>query len=336
MAVTQKIEPKSPHLSDNILQPFLQPTFDPAAYLNGTLPPLSTTPTTLRNQNNTAAPLNELSAQTQTLLSQLNAQTTRLSTTLTQLTDDIIRSGSRLAYEVDLLKGEATSLTDALKTNLHHDIQLLAPGPSNQTPQNTSTTKTTTDITATQNAPEQQQPDPQQSNSQPTHLHRLTTLTTARRNLQEVIHLFGIATSWPLSPAEQSSTSNSIITISPPTHESETEKRARETKATEFKNRVREEITELVGQRDLARAKERVGELRVLLGVWEGTGEEKVRRGFVEGLGRVVEETEGKGDSVAEGQGAEKVGGPSEAAAGQSGYGFMRGLRKLGDGVYLD
>src|ERR1044072_5480174 len=90
------------HVSDAALAPFLQPDFDPTNYLNDTLPSLSLSSVSSRPlKQGKSASLADLSSQTQDLLSQLNAHTTRLSTVLTQLTDDILRSGGRLAYEVE-------------------------------------------------------------------------------------------------------------------------------------------------------------------------------------------------------------------------------------------
>ncbi|GAB7358707.1 hypothetical protein MBLNU230_g3936t1 [Neophaeotheca triangularis] len=346
MAMTSKVEPKSSHLSDSLLQSFLQQEFDPAAYLNTTLPSLSTPSTARSTHNNSAVPLSDLSTQTQTLLSQLNAQTARLSTTLTQLTDDIIRSGSRLAYEVDLLKGEASGLTDALNDGLRQDIELLASNPKSHVDSATIPSA----IEEANGKPTNDDPpttDPAQAEL--TQLDRLRTLTEARERLDSVIQLFGRAMAWPLSPSEQASLGSSFISVSAPTGESEAELRTRETKAKEFTEKERGEINELIGNgsdaKGLQEAAERVEELRSLLAVWEGTAEEKARRGFVEGLARMVEEKE---RAVAEkgiaGRGQRAVGervpgmryGTQDAGVGQSGYGFMRGLRKLGDGVYLD
>lgn len=98
----------------SILEPFLHPgAFDAAEHLNSTLNPKLS--------------LSELSSQTQNLLSQLNAQTSRLTAVLTQLTDDILRSGARLAYEVDLLRGEAIGLSEALNEGLQDDIAHFVP-----------------------------------------------------------------------------------------------------------------------------------------------------------------------------------------------------------------
>ncbi|KAA6414534.1 MAG: hypothetical protein FRX48_01283 [Lasallia pustulata] len=118
-------KPKSTHVADSILQPFLSPTFDPTAYLNATLPPLALSATA--KQSPQALSLSELAAQTQTHISQLSAQTSRLSDILTHLADDILRSGSRLAYEVERLRGEAISLTEALTESLREDITKFVP-----------------------------------------------------------------------------------------------------------------------------------------------------------------------------------------------------------------
>lgn len=142
-----KIDPKSAHTSDPFLQSFLNPAFDAAEYLNGTLPALlgssSSLSSSLRSSSalsssSTGAaaaaaavlPLAELSTEVQTLLTQLNAHTTRLTGTLSQLTDDILRSGSRLAYEVELLRGEAIGLSEALAEEgpLRADLERFAPG----------------------------------------------------------------------------------------------------------------------------------------------------------------------------------------------------------------
>ncbi|KAJ4306921.1 hypothetical protein N0V88_000293 [Collariella sp. IMI 366227] len=123
-------QPQSPHVADPFLQDFLNPSFDAASYLNATLPPLQTSTRTSGSQNASlgAVPLAELSIQTQSVLSQLNAHTTRLTNTLTELTNDILRSGGRLAYEVELLRGETLGLAETLTEGLEDDIAKFVPG----------------------------------------------------------------------------------------------------------------------------------------------------------------------------------------------------------------
>ena len=122
---------RSSYVSDSNIQAFLQKEFDPADYLNSALPSLSTSSSARNGQLGRSVPLPELSAQLQTLLSQLNAQTSRLSTALTQLTDEILRSGGRLAYEVEVLRGETIGLTDSLENGLKKDIELFG-SPKNE------------------------------------------------------------------------------------------------------------------------------------------------------------------------------------------------------------
>jgi len=105
--------------SSKVLAPFLEPRFDPADFLNSALPSWSTSGSTTS--------LAEISTQTQTLVSQLNAQLTRLMSSLTQLTDDILRSGGRLAYEVEMLRGDTTSLADVLVDGLRDEIEKFLP-----------------------------------------------------------------------------------------------------------------------------------------------------------------------------------------------------------------
>src|SRR5579871_3491772 len=118
---------KPSQLLDDSLRPFIQSTFDPADFLNSALPPLHLAiHSTLSRQTN-AVSLADLSSQTQSLLSQLNAQATRLTNVLTQLTDEILRSGGRLAYEVDVLRGETINLSETINDTLIPDIKLFLP-----------------------------------------------------------------------------------------------------------------------------------------------------------------------------------------------------------------
>jgi hypothetical protein len=326
MAITTT-KPKSSHTSDQLVQPFLQPDFDPATYLNTTLPSLSLSNTRSTNSNNSAVALPELSIQTQALLSQLNAQTNRLSNSLTQLTDEIIRSGARLAYEVEVLRGETTGLTDSLENGLKKDIELLAP------PKQTNEQAEDT------------------SQSEPEYLQSLRTLSTLRARLDSVIQVFGAATAWPVAPSEVSSggVASSFISVSAP--EATEENRNREAKAKEYTEALRTEISTLLSSNDVAgleAAAERVEELRVLAEVWKGTAEEKARTRVVEGLVRMMEE---KQKVVGGGRRAGGAGpdgrrqperavdmryGDLETKGAEGGYGFLQNLRNFKDGMYLD
>ncbi|KAM0697945.1 hypothetical protein Q7P36_002799 [Cladosporium allicinum] len=325
MAITT-IKPKSSHTSDQLVQPFLQSDFDPATYLNTTLPSLSLSNTRSTN-NSSAVALPELSIQTQALLSQLNAQTNRLSNSLTQLTDEIIRSGARLAYEVEVLRGETTGLTDVLENGLKKDVELLAPpAPAKQE----SDKQTESDTTS--------QPEPE-------YLQNLRTLSTLRARLDSVIQVFGAATAWPIAPSEVSTgVASSFISVSAP--EATEENRNREAKAKEYTESLRAEINTLLSTNDVAgleAAAERVEELRVLAEVWKGTAEEKARTKVVEGLVRMMEERQKviAGGRRAEGRrqperAVDMRYGDLEAKGAEGGYGFLQNLRNFKDGMYLD
>jgi hypothetical protein len=331
MAVTTsvpnaRVTPKSSHVSDQLVQPFLQPDFDPATYLNSTLPSLSLSNT--RPTNGNAVPLPELSIQTQALLSQLNAQTTRLSNSLTQLTDEIIRSGGRLAYEVEVLSGETTGLTDSLDNGLKKDIELLAPAKvANKEATQTDTASADTNT------------------SEPEYLQNLRTLSTLRSRLDSVIQVFGATTAWPIAPSEVASGASSFISVSGP--EATEENRNREAKAKEYTDSVRAEINTLLSSNDIAgleAAAERVEELRSLAEVWKGTAEEKARTKFVESLVKTMEDKQRAMGRTEDGKrqperAVDMRYGDLDgrgAGAGEGGYGFLQNLRNFKDGMYLD
>lgn len=313
--------PKSSHVSDQLVQPFLQPDFDPATYLNSTLPSLSLSNS--RTTNGNAVPLPELSVQTQALLSQLNAQITRLSNSLTQLTDEIIRSGGRLSYEVEVLRGETTGLTDSLDNGLKKDIELLAPA-----------RQASEDVGPTDTASTTQEPE---------YLQNLRTLSTLRARLDSVIQVFGAATAWPVAPSEVASGASSFISVSGP--EATEENRNREAKAKEYTDILRADINTLLSSDDAAgleAASERVEELRLLAEVWKGTAEEKARTKIVESLVKTMEDRQKAMGRRADGRRQPeravdmRYGDLDGRGAGEGGYGFLQNLRNLKDGMYLD
>lgn len=343
MAVTStrsplvKVEAKTVQVSDSSVQPFLQPDFDPAEYLNSTLPTLSTTAT--KSPRSVALP--ELSSQLQTLLNHLNAQTSRLSHSLTQLTDEIIRSGSRLAYEVELLKGETISLTDAFQNDLKKDIERFAPdrakeGEAHTSDEQAATKEESADANTTKQAPE------------PEFLERLRSLNTVRSRLDSVIKTFGTAMQWPLAPSELSLAS-SLISVSAPDNSND-DNRSREEKGKEYMEKLRSEVTELLaaGVQGLEAANSRVAELRVLADVWKGTAEEKARIKLVDSLQKLVDDrqkTLGRSDAAGRKAGVSpargmdyRYGGADlgRVPEGGGGYGFLQNLRNLKNEVYLD
>lgn len=279
---------KSAHVSDPALQPFLQPTFDPADYLNATLPSLSLSSVSRPLKQGTSASLADLSSQTQDLLSQLNAHTTRLSTILTQLTDDILRSGGRLAYEVEVLRGETIGLTETLTEGLKGDVEKFLPSGISlqlEEPSSPSAGEGTQSTAETKTAESSQ-------DTTPSYIFELRTLSTIRTRLESVIKIFGEAMHWTLPPSEVSLTS-SLISVSGPDPSSDTQ--ALEKRGKEFASSLRSEISDLITGSDdtqtgVEAATVRIQALRNLAGIWKGTAEEKARFKFVDGLVKLAEE----------------------------------------------
>lgn len=282
--------PKSSHVADPALAPFLQSSFDPAEYLNGTLPSLSLSG---RPAKGTSASLADLSSQTQNLLSQLNAQTTRLSAILTQLTDDILRSGGRLAYEVEVLRGETVGLTEALKDGLKEDITKFVPGGLALAAVQSDSPAEERDISGpetSQDAPAQPPPQAAATTATPDYIASLQTLTTVRTRLETVIKVFGEAMHWTIPPSDIS-LGSSLISVSAP--EPGSDNASLEQRGKEFASALRSEIADLIvgdPEQGPAKAEARIQALRDLAVVWKGTAEEKARGKFVEGLVKVAEE----------------------------------------------
>ena len=112
------------------------------------------------------------------------------------------------------------------------------------------------------------------------------------------------------------------------------------------------------GPEGVLAAEKRVGELKELCGVWRGTGEEKVRLKFVEGLSRLVGERrreeelrgtlgpKGEDHGVEEGSAGGEMGGGKGREGGdagkggegerEKGKGIFGGLRRLREEIYLE
>jgi hypothetical protein len=325
---------KSQHVSDAALEPFLMPSFDPADFLNATLPPLSVSTTSSQPLRHAPIPLAELSTQTQTLLSHLGAHTTRLSNALTQLTDEILRSSSRLAYEVEVLRGETLGLSEMLADNLKDDVEKFVPKgvsatvaehTSPLTRQRKSSTPRPDTPKATSSATLEETSEP----SLPPYITQLRTLSLVKNRLESVIKVFGDAMDWTLPPSEVSIAS-SFISVSAP--EPGSESHSREEKGQEVSKKLRDEIAGLLlhtmdGEDGLKSATQRVEELRDLATVWKGTAEEKARGKFVDGLAKMVEdrrkELERQGDAA----------GMRESSPARPANGLRKQTERLGRGV---
>ncbi|KAI5925927.1 hypothetical protein F4810DRAFT_656736 [Camillea tinctor] len=348
----QPIQPKSPHVADPFLQSFLAPSFDPAEYLNTSLPPLQS-PATPRSHDG-AVPLADLSTQAQSHLSQLNAHITRLTSTLTQLTDDILRSGSRLAYEVELLRGETLSLSEALSDGLHGDIVKFVPDGIREQTESKSSTQRRGSVATPQPAPANAEATAQPGNtSDPPYISQLQTLTLVRTRLDSVVKTFGDAMEFVFPPSELS-VSSSFLSVSAP--DPGAEAHSTEEKGQQVLKQFRDEISDLLTKsadpvEGIEKAAHRIEELKELTVVWKGTAEEKGRTKFIDSLAKMVEdrhkelmrEMEQNGRRDARGGDAES--GPSRRTANipdtnanveskpLSGYGIMSQLQRLRTGL---
>lgn len=305
---TPSAAPKSAYVSDSTLQPFLQPTFDPADYLNATLPSLSLSSVSSRplKQGNSVS-LAELSSQTQDLLSQLNAHTTRLSTILTQLTDDILRSGGRLAYEVEVLRGETIGLTETLAEGLKGDVDKFLPGGISLETLQQPSDEVTSPTSESRNAPDastEEKKEAQEGTKDPEYISQLRTLTLIRTRLETIIKIFGEAMHWTLPPSEISLTS-SLISVSAPSTDTSSNQNPTdlEKRGKEFAASLRSEIADLItgseeGKEGFEAAMARIQALRELANVWKGTAEEKARIRFIEALVKLAEEKQREKENV--------------------------------------
>ncbi|EPS45607.1 hypothetical protein H072_423 [Dactylellina haptotyla CBS 200.50] len=293
-------------MDDPALQPFLSDAFSPTAYLNSTLPPLSPPAASLQLLHSTATDL----------LSSLDAHLNRLQTTLSTLTDEILRATPRLSYELQVLRSDVISLADTLSsartrqlTDCLADVSLDPAGdqePNDDRNDNepkarrkshpaTSTTPTTP--------------------GKPQVLKRLETLALVRRHLQEVRKVFDDAMEWTLTDAQKTgiplptTATSSLGAYIPPSRSPspsvmDGRKRASHSgnNAAAGSDKFTDEISYLLLNEEVDKATQKVEELAKLCDVWKNTSEYDARLRFVENLRwKVMEATK-----VEEPQAAEK------------------------------
>lgn len=327
-------QPKSSHTSDDFLHPFLNPSFDPASFLNSSLPPLQ------QRSTPDGSGVGELSIQAQKLLSQLNAHTTRLSNTLTSLADDILRSGSRLAYEVELLRGETNGLTETMEETLQEHIKKFLP---EGVPAGDEYKKDALPGSSEAEAAEGEDSD----SKEPVYVKQLKTLTTVRARLDSVIKTFGDAMEFTFPPSELS-VSSSFLSVSAP--EPGSAQQSSEEKGQQVLKNLRDEIAALLNQGEdpveaIASAAQRIEQLKELNVVWKGTSEERGRGKFIEGLAKIVEEKHRELMKEIEGA-AERDGGrprkssvtkdtaaKEDSVALSGGFGLLNQLQRLRSGI---
>lgn len=338
--MTTSSRPSNPYLTDPSLSRFLSSTFSATDYLNSTLPPLETT-----RQQKAAPSLSTIVSQTQSQVSALNAQTSRLSATLTSLTDEILRTSSRLAYEVELLRGEALSLADTLssKGDLNEDILKFVPtglnprDPPSEAPDSPVGTRHASqgfNPSQSSSQPQSEDRNPGPIIREPEALPRLRTLLHVRAQLQTVIQRFNLALSFPLPPSLLSTSTSSLISVNPPNQDHDLESKGQAALA-----RLKQEVTDLLVDAEgrgggAERARARVAELRELCAIWKGTGEEKARTKWVDGLEQMVDDdVRRKEESKRKGEGGVKPDlrkdtSTIKATSDASGPGFLRRLRE--------
>jgi hypothetical protein len=323
---------------DSSIQDFTESAFDAVSFLNDALPAF-----VVSDQARSKDPsLQLVSTQTQALTTKLNAQNIRFANALSQLTDEILRSGSRLAYEVEVLRGDANALHESLTDTLLEDIQKFTLESTSANSRNASTAE--------------EQPDQPTHNSDPEFIGQLRMLGQVKGRLEQVINVFGEAMKWTLPPSELSLTS-SLISVSAP--EPGSEGHSREEKGKEFAKKVRTEIVELLsnadGGPDIEAATTKVEALRSLSVVWKGTAEERARNKIVDSLSKLVDDkrrqlearsisqTPQAADAATQrsgpapgrpstGSARERLGNEASSAGG----GLFRNLQRLRDEIYLD
>lgn len=321
---------------------FADPNFDPADFLNDSLSPLTVAPPQPNaSRAPGSVPLTELSAQVQSLLSQISAQNIRLSSTLSQLTDEILRSGGRLAYEVEVLRGETIGLSATLTEVLRDDITKFVPEPS---PEDGRKTEQVEEDAPTNEDESTASPDDKNKPVAPTdpeYITNLRTLNQVRSRLEDVVQTFGDAMSWPLPPSEISF-SSSFISVSGP--DLGPEGQDREEKGQEMMKKLRKEVTELLdseggGYAGLDAANRRVEALRTLATVWNTSAEEKARNRFVDSLANIVEDrrrTLDQADQNQRGQSKSRSEARRDSDSGAPAGGLFRNLQRLREEIYLE
>ena len=346
-------------IADSITQKLTSQLFDPVDFLNETLSALPSQSQQMLSKAGRAQQSQEISSQIQVLLSKLSSQNIRYANVLTQLTDEILRSGSRLTYEVEILRGDANGLYDALTNTLQEDVNHFclanstqhAVKPTSNGQEETFTINGLPDIEKLQDGIDESGPEP-------IFISQLRMLGQARNRLEEVTALFGKAMEWPLTPSEPSIAS-SLISVSAP--EPGPDGHTQEGKAREMAGKLRQEVLALL-ERDggrysaLEAASQRVESLRQLAGLWKGTVEEKPRNKFVDGLAKLIDDRRKVLDDQAAAQqqrtdsmGQRSSSMPERPALGQTcaernvtegsvnpGGGLFRNLQRLRDEIYLD
>lgn len=307
--------------------------FDAVSYLNEMLPPLTLSSQATLVKQNRNSQLQSTWSELQTLLGKLNTYNVRTSTELSITTDEILRSGSRLAYEVEVLRSDANNFYELISETLQDDIRLFL-----QSEVSIATKVGDEAATATS------EPGYEASREAgPDFMQELRLLGLVKARLERVVAIFGEALKWPVPPSDVSVTS-SLISVSAP--ELGVANSVEDDKARAVNKQHRDEIVDLLNasqdrQVGVERAQKRLNDFRNLSQVWNGTIEEKARTRIVDSFARVVDDRRAQiGQSTARRPDYESTKSSAQASrVGTPGLptgGILGGLRKLRDEIYLE
>ncbi len=318
-----------------ILTKLTQLHFDPVDFLNEALPTLSLSSQPRDPKASRSSQIQGAASESLALLSGLNTINIRSSSELTSLTDEIIRSGNRLAYEVEVLRGDVNGFHELLTESLRDDIaqfvkdEDILKGPQSLRPESGG------DGALQARTPK----------DEPDFMVRLRLLGQVRERLESVVTVFGEAMKWPVPPSEVSGAS--LISVSAP--ELGIQSTVEDDKAQEVLNQIRAEVIGMMESEDsagLEAASQKVEEYSQLALLWKGTGEEKARLKFVESLMTAVESRRRAFDAREANRNARFDGSNRSSSAmgriqkgtsetGGAG-GLFRNLQRLKDELYLE
>jgi len=312
---------------DEVSEHLLEEDFDAIQYLNDTLPSLALT--SQGTKQNRTSQLQSTATEITSRVSKLNAYNARVSTELTTLTDEILRSGNKLAYEVEVLRSDANSLFDLLSETLQEDIQQFVR--QDAASKGSGSVK---DVAAMSF----------EAKNDPDFMQQLRLLGHVKARLEEVVRVFGDALQWPIPPSDVL-VASSLISVSAP--ELGVASTAEDDKARATIRQFREELSDMLhteggGIAGLEAANKKLGEWQDLALVWKGTSEEKARNRVVDGFAKIVDDRrrqlESQGRTKRPQQDPARNGGqpPRSGTPSLPTGGLFGGLRKLRDEIYLD
>jgi len=322
-----------------------QALFDPVRFLNDILPSPNLSSQSAASKIDRGSQIQNVSVEVLSLLSTLNNHNIRCSSELNALTDEIVRSGNRLAYEVEILRGDVNGLHELLTETLREDIQQFVLDELTEGGSGGEPVKDGVDLE--ESTPEKPATD---LKTEPEFITQLRLLGQVKGRLESVITVFGEALKWPLPPSELSVTS-SLISVSSP--ELGLQNSAEDDKAREIGRALRAEIADLLesdggGYTGLEAAVKRVDEFRQLATVWKGTGEERARTKFIDSLAKIAEDRRkaletrtgpSKATTAADGSPSSSSTPSRRVKVGSDGGpagGLFRNLQRLKDDLYLE